>query len=859
MTGQFSKKLLVHISAFISVVIACLALWVMYETMHEININDIKQHLHDLSLTSIFIAFALTAASYLIVTGYDVVALNHVRRPVPYSRAALSAFLASTFGNNLGFAVLTGTSIRYRIYSQVGLSALDIAGVSSMCALTTMLGMSGIFGIAMFFQTGNVSMTGIPIPPEFMRFAGGLVLAGLLGYLVYASYKPVIIRTKSWSLRMPSAKTALVQMILATTNLTLVASLIFSLLPPGIETSYIAFLSVFSLALIAGSASNVPGGVGVFESVILVGLPEIPTAALLGSIVVFRCVYYLTPLFVASVMLAIHEGARQRKKIDKLHDDTLDLFDQVGPQLISMVVLFAGILLLFSGSIPVGFDRYDVSVFIPLSIVEISHLLGAAAGVGLLINARGISRRLCASYNVVMVLLFIGIITSLLKGFGNKEAIGLAFLVVVLWRTRSEFYRRTTLFDEGYPVEWVSLLSIVLAITIWLGLFSFKDVPYTTELWWTFDFSSDFSRFLRSGIVVFLISGVVTFINLLRPDPLPSLPEAKILESVRRILKKEMDPRANLVLLGDKRLRFSKSQKTFIMYQVQRKSWIVLGDPVGPVEEHAELIGNFCRLCERYGAWPVFYLVDRGNVDRYVQLGLSVDSIGDDAMMPLAGFSLEGALKTELREVYHRVKRKGLDLEIVDADKVADLIPQLREVSDDWLKWTNSSETGFSKSFFDPYYLVNFPCAVVRDNDKIVAFALVWSSPNKDEMMLDLIRYRHDAPPNVVDFMIIDLIQKARDQGYRWFNLGTAPISGLKNHPLKPIWYRVGVLMYRPSGIDDDVANIRGYDERFNPIWRPKYIVTPGSHKLPRIFDDIAKLISSPKNRTVRDDIKGYE
>lgn len=856
MAGQFSKKLFVHVSALISVVIACLALWVMYETLHAININDVIKRLQELPLTSIGIALALTVASYFIVTGYDVVALKHVGRQVPYPRIALSAFLASTFGNNLGFAVLTGTSIRYRIYSQVGLSALDIAGVSSMCALTTMLGMSGIFGIAMFLQTGDVATTGIPIPPEFMHLAGGLVLVVLIGYLFYSSIRPVVIRTKSWSLRMPSAMTTIFQIILATTNLILVASLIFSLLPSGIETSYLAFLSVFSLALIAGSASNVPGGVGVFESVILVGLPEIPTAALLGAIVVFRCIYYLTPLFVASVLLAIHEGARQRDKLDKIHGDTLDLLDQVGPQLMSMVVLLAGVLLLFSGSIPVGFDRYEATVFIPLPVVEISHLLGAGAGVGLLINARGISRRLSASFNLVMVLLFIGIITSLLKGFGNKEAIALAFLAFVLWRTRAEFYRRTTLFDEGYPVEWVSLLSIVLAVTIWLGLFSFKNIPYTPDLWWTFDFQSDFSRFLRSVVVVFSISGVVMFINLLRSDPLPSLPEAKVLERVRRILKREMDPRANLVLLGDKRLRFSKSQNTFVMYQVQRKSWVVLGDPVGPVEEHAELIGNFCRLCDRYGSWPVFYLVDPGNVDRYVQLGLSVDHIGDDAIMPLQGFSLDGALRTELREVYHRVKRQGFHLEIVDPDKVADLIPELREVSDDWLRSTNSTETGFAKSFFDPYYVINFPCAIVRKNDRIVAFSLVWSSPNKDEMMLDLMRYKYDAPANVVDFMIIEMIQKARDQGCRWFNLGTAPLSGLINHPLKPIWYRVGVLMYRPSGIDD-VANIRSYDERFNPKWRPKYIVTPGSHRLPRIFEDIAKLISSPRSLPVRDDTNG--
>ena len=525
----------------------------------------------------------------------------------------------------------------------------------------------------------------------------------------------------------------------------------------------------------------------------------------------------------------------------------------------SMIVLFSGILLLFSGSIPAGFDRYESVIFIPWPIVEVSHVLGAAAGIGLLISARGISCRLNTSFKLVVLLLFTGIATSLFKGLGYQEAFVLGFILILLWHTRPEFYRRTKLFDDGYPVEWISLLLIVLVITIWLGFFSFKDIPYANELRWTFDLNSNYPRFLRSIFVVLLISGSVTLINLLRPDPLPSLPEGHVLKKVLRILKSEQDPRANLVLMGDKRLRFSTSAKSFIMYQVQRKSWVVLGDPVGPAEEHSELITGFYNLCGRYGAWPVFYLIGDQNLEHYVHLGLSVDHVGDDAMLPLHEFSLHGALKTELREVYHRVKKQGVDLEIINSNQASKLIPQLREVSDDWLKSTGSTETGFAKSFFDPYYIIKFPVAVVRKNERIVAFALIWSSPNKNQMILDLTRYHHHAPKNIIDFMIIDLILHARDQGYQWVNLGTAPLSGLKRHPLEPMWKRVGIIMYCQTGVVNDVSNIRSEDARFNPTWRPKYIVTPGSQKLHRIFEDIAKLIASPRNRTTRDDTNVLE
>lgn len=144
-SNQFGKKVAVQVGALISLTIVSIALWVMYRTLHAIRLEDVVNHLRSLSYSSLGLALILTFASYFTVTGYDVIALRHVRKRVAYPRAALSAFLASTVGNNIGFAILTGTSMRYRIYSQVGLSAMEIAGVSSMCALTTTLGMSVIF------------------------------------------------------------------------------------------------------------------------------------------------------------------------------------------------------------------------------------------------------------------------------------------------------------------------------------------------------------------------------------------------------------------------------------------------------------------------------------------------------------------------------------------------------------------------------------------------------------------------------------------------------------------------------------------------------------------------------------------
>lgn len=847
MSNQLGKKLVAYIGTFLSVIIVCVALWVMYDTLHSIRLKDVIASLHQLSLSSILLGFLFTSLSYFTVTGYDVVALNHIRRRVPYPRIALSAFLASTFGNNIGFAILTGTSIRYRIYSHAGLSALDVAGVSTMCALTTILGMSFVFSMSTLLLSDEIPRTGIPIPLSMMQAVGGVVLAVITIYLLVSAYRPLTLKTSTWSLKLPSAITTLIQIMLATTNLSLIATLIYVLLPAATDVHYIAFMSVFALALIAGSASNVPGGIGVFESVILLGLPEIPPAALLGSILLFRCIYYLSPLAIAAILMLYHETGRQRARLEEIHDSVLDVLDEIGPHVMSMIIVLAGVILLFSGSIPIGFDRSLSPIWVPLFLVEVSHLTGAAAGIGLLLVARGISRRLTSSFNIALNLLLLGMLTSLLKGFGYREAIVLGAILGLLWSTRPEFYRDGSLYEEGFPAEWVSLLSIILAVTIWLGLFSFKDEIYSVSLWLQFSYENDYARFLRSLLVVFGISGIVAYYNLLRPDPVPGLPENVILDKIRKILESMSNTRANLVLLGDKRILFNHAENAFIMYQIQSKSWIVLGDPVGPKEAHRELIGSFCGLCGRYGAWPVFYMVDESELSYFKEFDLSIERLGDEAVMPLENFSLDGTLRQELRNLHTRVKTLGAHFEMLEGAELDKIIPELKNISDNWLKVRKVQEMGFSRGFFDRYYIRNFPCAVIRINNRIVAFAVIWTTPNREEMGLDLTRYHQDAPKLVIDYLVLEAMLWGRKMDYRWFNLGIAPLPGIKNHPLSPLWHRIGNLMYRP--IDDNLTidEIRCEEEKYNPVWRPKYIIVPSGIRTPRIIRDVSRLISQCK------------
>ncbi|HFD13215.1 MAG TPA: bifunctional lysylphosphatidylglycerol flippase/synthetase MprF, partial [Crenotrichaceae bacterium] len=725
MESQFARKLFVHLGALLSIIIVCAAFWFIYNALQTISLAELKARFHEFPTESLILAFMITAISYYTITGYDVIALQHIKRNVKYSHAATAAFLASVFGNNIGFAMLTGTSIRYRIYSQIGLSAMEVAAVSSLCALTTILGMSVIFALAMVLQSTGDAQAGLPFSQFFMHYAGWIILSVIAGYLLYSKHKPLTVSLGNWSVRLPASETIVKQIVLATTNLGLIAMLIYVLLPAGIGVSYLTFLGVFAVALIAGSASNVPGGIGVFESVILLGLPEISPAALLASILMFRAIYYLTPLAFASIMFTYHEMIRNKEHMEGIQDSTFDLMHEFGPQILSMLVLVAGIILLLSGSIPIGFDRDRLVLHIPLSVVDLSHLLGAAAGVGLFFSARGISRRLHSAFWLSVVLLITGMMTSLFKGLGFREAIALFVVLTLLWYARAQFYRKASLFEEGFPVEWVTLLSVTLITTIWLGLFSFKDIPYSHELWLQVGFENDYSRFLRSILLVLAISITITAVNLFMPDPLPQRPEVDVLERIRGILRHHRDIRSNLVLLGDKRILFSPSENSFLMYQIYGKSWTVLGNPVGDPDEFSELIWSFQAMCDRYGGWPIFYLVDEFSLPLFHDFNLSFEHIGDDAVVPLEHFSISESLNPELQQIHSNISALGASFVLLKGNELNQVMPELKTVSDSWLDMKQTNESGFSMGFFDPYYLHNFECAIVRLNHRVIAFAVI--------------------------------------------------------------------------------------------------------------------------------------
>lgn len=828
-----------------SLVLLVLAAVLLHNELVGIHLADIRQSLANVPLGGLLLSGLATAGSYLALTGYDVLALRHLGHPLPYRRAALISFVATSVGHNLGMAMLSAGAVRLRMYTAAGLSATEVAATAALVGLTFGVGAAFCVGLTLLADPAAGRL--LPALGETgANWLGGLLLLLVGTYAALGLARRAPVRLGPWRLRLPGGGYALGQLLLAGADLTCAAAALYWLLPPDAPVGYAAFLGVYVLAVVAGIASHVPAGLGVFEMVLLLGLPNVPREGLLAAILAYRAIYYLLPLALAGVLATVLYLRARRTRLGEEAARLGAAFGWLAPGVVGGLVFVAGAVLLFSGSTPALSHRLALlRDFVPLPLLEASHLAGSLAGLGLVILARALFRRVDAAYHLAFWFLLAGALASLLKGLDYEEALLAGLALLLLRLGRASFDRPSSLLAQ--PLDrggWLAVAAVLLA-AFWLGMFAFAHVDYAHELWWQFAFDADAPRFLRASLLLALAVTGLGLRHLLRPaPPEPGLPDTATLARVTPLVAAAPHADAALALLGDKFLLPDPAGEAFLMYRVRGRSWVAMGDPVGPASHAEHLAWRFRELADRHGGLTVFYQVDAENLPLYLDMGLTAMKLGEEGVVPLAGFTLEEPSRKPLRQASRRARRQGLSFEMLPAVAVPGVMDALRRVSDAWLAEKNTREKGFALGRFQPDYLARFPCALVRHEGRLVAFANVWCAGGRHELSIDLMRHLPEAPKGVMDYLFIELMVWGAAEGYAQFNLGMAPLSGLETHPLAPLWHRLGTLVFRHGEHFYNFEGLRAYKDKFDPQWRPKYLAAPGGLTLPAVLLDVAALIS---------------
>lgn len=835
----------------LSVALLCLALWALHAMSSEVTYRQIAGYVHALSDGDIALAVLLTAAGYAVMTLYDWFGLASIGRRLPARRVGLISFISYAFSNALGMSLLVSGSIRYRFYVQAGLSTGEVARVVLYTTLSFWLGLAALTGVTLLLVPISAD-----IPFANLRIPLAIVLALVpLGWIVMALTMRRPLRIGRWAMAAPAPVVAVRQVLIGALDWGLAAGVLYVLMPEAIVGGFGHFLAIFVLAQMAGLISHVPGGLGVFEAVMLAGFGatgnEGLEAPILGALAAYRLVYYLLPLAAATLMVIWRE-------VRALRHATLvsPWFSAVLPPFFAGLTLVCGAVLLFSGATLAIPGRMDIlRGFVPLPLVEAAHFLSSVVGMLLLILARGLQRRLDAAYVLTLVMLILGAVFSLLKGIDYEEASLLCLLALALAPAHRHFYRRASLFRATFSPGWVLAIAAVFGCATWLVFFSFKHVEYSNNLWWEFSFRHGGApRALRALVGAAAVVMLFALANLIRPErPRRARPGEEEMARAMPLLKAFDSAQAHLALVGDKTLMFAPDDRAFLMYDIEGRSWVAMGDPVGEDEDaRRELVWAFREACERAGGWPLFYQVRPADLDLYLEVGMNLLKIGEEARVRLETFNLDGKSKKTLRGTVNKLSRDGLRMEVVPAERVPALLPRLKTISDAWMRDKKVREKRFSLGLFDERYLARTPMAVVWQNDEPVAFANMFLTTSKEEASVDLMRHLPEGPAGIMDFLFIELMVWAKAEGYRWFNLGMAPLSGLTNRRTAPLWSRFGAMVF---GRGERFYNFRGlhrYKDKFDPEWEPRYIAVGGGIALPLALANVASLISGGLGGVVR-------
>jgi phosphatidylglycerol lysyltransferase len=840
-------KPLAWIGPILAVLLFSAAIWVLHRELSTYHLKNIFHYIGLFPLRRIFLALTLAAAGYGVLTVYDFLALRYLNQSLAYAKIALAAFVGAAFSNNIGLSMIAGASVRYRLYSSWGLTALEITKVVFFCTFTLWLGFLGL-GSLIFVIAPLPLPPAVHLPLASTRIVGYLMSVPVAVYLGAALRLKQPVKLRNWQFELPAWKTCLLQLLVGATDWLFAGGVLAVLLPPASGLGLPTILGMYMLAQLAGLVSQVPGGLGVFESVFLLLIGNrIPAEALLASLVVYRVIYYLVPLSVSAALLGANEIILHGRTARKVMDNYRRWSAPIVAPVLAFTTFVAGGILLFSGATPALDQRLNwLRQVIPLPLLEISHFLGSTIGMGLLLLARGLQRRLDGAYWITVILLAVGIAASLLKGLDYEESLLLAVLLVALLPNHRFFYRRTSLLNQRFTPAWMAAIAVVTICSVWLGMFSYRHVQYSNHLWWQFAFSGYAPRFLRASAGAAAVLLIFACARLMRPAAHSAIAlNAVDTSCVARVVQNAPRTVANLALLGDKSFLFSPARDAFIMFAVQGRSWISMGDPVGSPEAWPELIWRFREESDRFGGWTLFYQVAPDFLSYYLDLGLSLTKLGESARVSLANFSLAGGGRRALRNTQHKMEKEGVSMEILPAAKAADCLDELKSVSDAWLTTRSTREKGFSLGKFSASYLRHFDMAVVKKAGTIIAFANIWQSAQKEELSLDLMRYDPDlVHSGVMDYLFIQLMLWGREQGYCWFDLGMAPLSGLADRSLAPLWNRLAGFLSRHGSHFYNFKGLRRYKDKFDPVWEPRYLASPGGLALPIVLTHLVQLIS---------------
>jgi len=526
-------------------------------------------------------------------------------------------------------------------------------------------------------------------------------------------------------------------------------------------------------------------------------------------------------------------------------------------RMLAGLVAAGGALMLLSTASPGLSPRLSMlRQVVPLPIVEISHVAGALTGVLLLVLARGLAKGYRIALGATIVVLLLAAVSAILKGLDYEEALILAALAVATWS-------QAPLYDREAQVAWfkgpdLAVAAIALFVFLGFGAFTYRITPQRLERVRDFGYRVQRGRFLRTASTLAIaVSAGALYVFLRVPVRFTKLPRRETDRTLELHAAIGRGTSPLMVANGDKAV-FRFDERGFCLYRTIGSYLVVFGDPVvGSADERDDLLTALFAFAAEFDRRPLFYQISLDWIPPLHDRGYAFFKLGEEAHVQLGRVTLDGSEGKLYRQILRRGERDGLRMRILAPVDVGPVLPALRAVSDDWLRTKRQRERQFSIGFFDEEYLQRFPCAIVegsgtavpgdesekRVGPEIFAFANLLRDPKRDELSVDLMRYRSDGP-SVMDFLLVSLFLWGKEQGYKRFNLGMAPLASVGELSGAHARERLANLLFQHGENWYNFQGLRFYKEKFDPEWVPRYMAYQNAWEWPAAITHVSALVA---------------
>ena len=645
--GETAKRLLRHLPPVLGLLLLVGAIYVVQKEFRGLKIEDIARVLEVMPARTLAIAFLWNVLSYGVLTFYDRLGTFYAGRHLAYGKIAFASFCAYSLGHNLGFAAVSGAAVRYRLYAYWGLTPLQIAKVVAFCSLTFALGGLVLGGLVLLLEPDAVPFFGDRLPAWLMH-AIGIALWGLVVGYVTLSRVLGQRRIFGHAVQLPGWRMAILQVVLATVDVAVTAAIAYTLLPAAPGLTFLRFLGVYVASYTAGLAANLPGGIGVFDTAMLIGLsPYLEPSQIVGGIVMFRLYYYIIPLFLAGGLFAGNEFVMRGRSLLR----PTPTMRGVAPTTrwsepdfvvaaITGAVTICGALLLCLGVVE---RRPDFSWIDP-DFAEVAAQAGefvpSLIGGALMVCALAMSKRVTLAWGSTIVLLLLAAAFTIVQGEPPWIPGMLMLAGVLIAPFRGAFYRHARLLSG--PMEAAIAVPLLTLAGCVLALAGFeRHVRWLSDnSWWEVILSPDVPNSLRASVALTVVLALLALWRLLRPGRVRFAPWDTATRLHYAALGADPPAQADGIVWGE-------SERAGIPFRRIEGILLGLGDPAGAESDRISAIWRLRDLAGQERLDPAVWRAGRTLLKVYADLGLAALPLGPDGLLLEAAETNTGNDTTE--------------------------------------------------------------------------------------------------------------------------------------------------------------------------------------------------------------------